>query len=289
MWEYARQYRLQIGSGEDALLIDSLRLVFSITHSNNAKPNNASIKIYNLSRNTVNNILDGVNDRYHHLTLSVGYGDLNATRVLFSGQVTKGSISRSGTDSLLVLTCDDGATDYRNAFINTTLSAGCRHSDILAQCQATMPGVTPGLLGIDNDVALPRGRTCYGMTRHVLNQLAAHHNADWSIQNGSLIFMGNHYVRPGEPILISQQTGMLNAPKVADNGGLEVTCLLRPEIQIGSRVRLDSIIDAYDGDYKVLKIASAGDTHDSQWQSTLTLESGVFTASKAQKTQGTAG
>lgn len=320
MMEFGRQYVLQIGEDDDAIIINNLRIAFSFSHTHDKTSNTGTITIYNLSRNTVNNILKGYKDhRYQQVTLSVGYGDLNDVRLLFKGQLTNtvankagatGQVSNpaasggntsssqsskanssSNVDSTLVLTCDDGGTAPRDAVVNTSLVAGSRHSDIIKVCAATMPGILPGLLGIANDVILPRGRVCYGMTRHLLTQIASHHDADWSIQHGYLMLLQCDYVRPDPAIVLSQMTGMIGAPKKVKDG-YEVTCLLRPEIMIGSLVRLDSMNDSYDGEYKVVGIKSDGDTHSALWKSTVELKNvsttnnGKFLPASSPKAKG---
>ena len=58
----------------------------------------------------------------------------------------------------------------------------------------------------------------------------------WSIQYGSLIFLPKDKVLNDEAVLISQDTGMINAPEQTDDG-LEITCLLNPALQIGGLVK----------------------------------------------------
>jgi hypothetical protein len=93
------------------------------------------------------------------------------------------------------------------------------------------------------------------------------------------MIMACDYVRPGSAVVLNQQTGMIGAPKKSGEDSVSVTCLLRPEITIHSLVRIDSITDSFDGEYKVVDIKSEGDTHTDLWKSTLELkrpESGAF-------------
>jgi hypothetical protein len=75
---------------------------------------------------------------------------------------------------------------------------------------------------------------------------------------------------------------MINGPRVTDNG-LEVSSLLRPEFVVNGLVRIDSIFDEYDGDYKIVAIEDDGDTHGDQWGSRLTCVNGKFKAAKKMK------
>lgn len=319
MREYGRQYVLQIGEDDDALIFNNLRIAFSFSHTHDKTANTGTITIYNLSNDTVNQIVTGKADRYHQVTLSVGYGNLGDVRTLFTGQLTNAvpgksdagaqaaqaaassvsavaskmasagaKTSTAEVDSTLVLTCDDGGVASREAVINTTFAAGSCHSDLVKACASTMTGVLPGLVGVASDLVLARGRVCYGMTRHVLTQIAGHHNADWSIQHGYLMIMACDYVRPGAAVVLNQQTGMIGAPKKSGDS-VTVACLLRPEITIHSLVTIDSINDRFNGDYKVVDIKSEGDTHTDLWKSTLGLklpESGTFIAADKANTAG---
>jgi hypothetical protein len=282
MQQYGRQYILQIGDDAESVQIDNLRVKFSIEHTHDKKPNRANISVYNLNPTHRNQVLAG---KYKKIALSVGYGTLDAVRLLYSGQISKPRVERDDLDFVLSMQCDDGATDYRNSVMNVTLAAGSTHSDVVNQCIQTMPNVSPGVVGIDNDVTLTRGRTCYGMTRQTLSQVSDHHDADWSVQNGRLIILKSDYCQPGEAVLLNQDSGMINSPKATDNG-LEVSCLLRPEIEVGGLIRIDSIVDDYDGDYKVVAIRSSGDTHGDDWTSQITAVNGKFKKAKKMKRKG---
>lgn len=282
MKQYLRYYILQIGNDKESIEISNLRIKFSIRHTHDKTPNKATISIYNLNPSHRNQI---VNKQYSKVALSVGYGSPDNCRLLYSGQITKPKVLRQGLDYTTEIECDDGATDYRNAFMNVTLSAGCTHSDVLDQCLKTMTDVEPGVVGLDGDVTLPRGRVCYGKTHRFLSQICNHHFSEYSIQNGRLIILKADYCQPGEAVVLSQETGMINSPRVTNNG-LEVTCLLNPSIQVGGIIRIDSIVDDYDGDYKVTSMESTGDTHDNDWTNKLTAVNGKFKKAKKMKKRG---
>ncbi|KAA5927328.1 hypothetical protein F3I58_23675 [Pantoea sp. VH_4] len=202
--------------------------------------------------------------------------------MLYAGQITKPAVVREGLDFILELTCDDGATAYRDAFVNVTLAAGSTHEDAIAHCAGEMTGITPGNIGLPADVTFTRAKVCYGPARHVMTQVANHYGADWMIQNGELHVLHPDYCLPGEGALLNESGGMLGSPKPTDRG-LEVSCLLRPEITVGSLVRVESIVADYNGDYKVVAVKSEGDTHASRWGSRLTLVNGKFKQAKKLK------
>lgn len=277
--QYGRQYILTIGNSKESIQINNLRVAFSITHTHDKTPNKATLRVWNLNPSHRHQVTGG---EFKQVALAVGYGSLENCRVLYAGQITKPAVIREGLDFILELTCDDGATAYRDAFVNVTLAAGCTHEDVIAHCAGEMTGITPGNIGLPADVTFTRAKVCYGPARHVMSQVADHHGADWMIQNGELHVLHPDYCLPGEGALLNEASGMLGSPKPTDRG-LEVSCLLRPEITVGSLVRVESIVADYGGDYKAVAVKSDGDTHASRWESRLTLVNGKFKQAKKLK------
>lgn len=281
--QYGRQYILTIGNSKTSIQINNLRVSFSISHTHDKTPNKATIRVWNLNPSHRHQVTSG---EFKQVALAVGYGTLENCRVLYAGQITKSSIVREGLDFILELTCDDGATAYREAFMNVTLAAGSTQEDVISHCAGTMTDVTPGNIGLPGPVTYTRAKVCYGPARHVMTQVAEHHDADWMIQNGELHILHPDYCLPGEGALLNESTGMLGSPKPTDRG-LEVSCLLRPEIIVGSLVRIESIVADYNGDYKVVAVKSEGDTHSSRWESRLTTVNGKFKQAKKLKRRKT--
>ncbi|ARF51978.1 hypothetical protein DSJ_17505 [Pantoea stewartii subsp. stewartii DC283] len=279
MRQFGRQCILTIGNSKESIQINNLRTAFSISHTHDKTPNKATIRIWNLNPSHRHQVTGG---EFKQVSLAVGFGSLENCRVLYAGQITKPAVIREGLDFILELTCDDGATAYRDAFVNVTLAAGSTHEDVIAHCVGQMTGITPGNIGLPGTVTFKRAKVCYGPARHVMTQVADHHGADWMIQNGELHILHPDYCLPGEGVLLNESSGMLGSPKPTDRG-LELSCLLRPEIIVGSLVRIESIVTDYNGDYKVAAVKSEGDTHASRWESRLTLVNGKFKQAKKLK------
>ena len=202
----------------------------------------------------------------------MGYKEL---RQIYSGDITKVRIQRDGLDFVLTLECSDGHVAYTQSRAKTTLKAGATDKQIVEEIQKTMPKVQAGAIDIPNKRQLPRGRVLNGDSREVLNRVARNNNADWSIQDGSLVFLPKDKVLSDEAVLISQDTGMINAPEQTDDG-LEITCLLNPALQIGGLIKLESIIEYFNGEYKVVKLAHSGDGIGGDWHSKMTVVGGKF-------------
>lgn len=269
MKQFGRRWKLDISNEQETLSIEQLRVAFEIDKTINEKPNPAKIQIWNLNRNHINLLLS---QGYNKVALSVGYGEL---RQIYAGDITKTRIQREGLDFVMTLECADGHHAYTQSRATTTLKAGATDKQIVQEIQKTMPKVQTGALDVPNPRQLPRGRVLNGNSRDILTRIARNNGADWSIQDGALIFLPKDKVLNDDAVLISQETGMINAPEQTDDG-LELTCLLNPALQIGGLVKVESILDYFNGEYKIVKLAHAGDGIGGDWHSKMTVVGGKF-------------
>ena len=86
MRQFGRQFQLDIIGKSDTLVINNLRISFDIDKTINEKPNPATIRVWNLNRSHLNQILSGAFDK---VALSVGYQTLTQ---IYSGDITKASV-----------------------------------------------------------------------------------------------------------------------------------------------------------------------------------------------------
>ena len=269
MKQFGRRWKLDISNDQETLSIEQLRVAFEIDKTINEKPNPAKIQVWNLNRDHINQLLS---QDYKKVALSVGYGEL---RQIYAGDITKTRIQREGLNFVLTLECSDGHQAYTQSRAKTTLKAGATDKQIVEELQKTMPKVQTGAIDIPNQRKLPRGRVLNGNSRDILTKIARNNKADWSIQDGSLIFLPKDKVLSDDAVLISQDTGMINAPEQTDEG-LELTCLLNPALQIGGLVKVESIIEYFNGEYKIVKLAHSGDGIGGDWRSKMTVVGGKF-------------
>ncbi|EDJ90218.1 TPA: phage protein [Haemophilus influenzae] len=277
MKQFGRRWKLDISNDQETLSIEQLRVAFEIDKTINEKPNPAKIQVWNLNRDHINQLLS---QDYKKVALLVGYDEL---RQIYVGDITKTRIQRDGLDFVLTLECSDGYKAYTQSRAKTTLKAGATDKQIVEELQKTMPKVQKGAIDIPNQRKLPRGRVLNGNSRDILTKIARNNKADWSIQDGALIFLPKDKVLNDDAVLISQDTGMINAPEQTDEG-LELTCLLNPALQIGGLVKVESIIDYFNGEYKIVKLVHSGDNISGDWHSKMTVVGGKF--QKVEKEKG---
>lgn len=269
MKQFGRRWRLQIGSKTDGVEIDSLRVAFDITKSIDAKPNPGKIDIWNLNREHMNRILSG---EFNQVKLWVGYDTL---RVIYAGDIVKKAVIRDDLDFIISLECGDGHVDYQNSLMAVTLAAGSTDRDAFNAAASAMRNTRAGAVDLPNAWSFPRARALTGNARDVLGRVARNNSADWSVQDGELVMIPAGKVLPGEAVLLSQETGMRGSPEATDNG-LLLQCLCNPALRIGGLVRVQSIIEYFNGDYKIVRLRHVGDGIGGDWISEITVVGGKF-------------
>ncbi len=288
--QWKRAAQVVLGKSGTGLLIERLRMSFEVTKSADKTPNEATIKIYNLTQAHEAQI----KDEFADVMLSAGYE--GALRMLFRGNITGVYKYREGKDRILEIQAGDGDADYRAAVMNETLAAGTTNAQVIDRAVGSFQGVgktQKGYTQVQERTRL-RGKVLSGATRNVLSDLARASGARWSIQDGQLVLVAASGVLPDEAIVINAQTGMVGAPELSDKG-VSIKCLLNPLLKIHGAVKLhnNSIKQQSrpkaaaaakeqqqpkkepmrmdpDGLYKVIELKHKGDNRGSDWVSELT-------------------
>jgi hypothetical protein len=282
MKQFGRRFSLIVGSSSDGIEINNLRIAFEVTKSLDKEPNPAKIRIWNLAPYHRAAIMSG---QWKTVALSVGYEQL---RMIYAGDITKRNVKREDMDLVIEVECGDGAKAFRSARVNMTLPAGTTDGFAAVALAGTMPDTPRGTMAVQRATPSSRPRVYCGNTRDYLSNVAHANNADWSIQDGSLIMLPANATLTGQGPLINESTGMIGMPQAKDEG-LEVQCLCNPEITVGGVVRVESLESTYSGDYKVVAVKHNGDSMEGDWFSTLTCIGGRFQAVAKKTQKGQAG
>lgn len=284
--QYLRTCKL-IVSGNDlnGLDLSALRIKFSVKRSDTMTPNVADIRVYNLDEQTALRI----KKEFTKVVLEAGYQGNSG--VIFQGNIKQVIIGReSATDTFIDIVAGDGDRAYNFAIVNTTIAKGGTQSDqVQAAIGAMAPkGVTAGHLGDLPPNQLPRGKAMYGNARTYLRDAAQTTQHSWSIQDEKVTFVGKKAYLPGERVVLTSKTGMIGTPQQT-NEGVNVKCLLNPNIKIASRIEIDNKSIAQfkinlsvpnspanipapltaDGVYYVLVAEHTGDTRGIEWYTNL--------------------
>jgi hypothetical protein len=285
--QWLRRYQLIIGSGGNGLSIDnlngqdSLRITFEITKTMKKSPNSATIKIYNLNDNNLNQIQNEFTD----VILSAGYK--NDYGLIFTGSARFINSYWEDGDIITEINCGDGDKAYVGTFVNVTFAAGSTDTQIVNHIVALMNDVEPiqtGTLQLGNAGCL-RGRTFSGPAHRVLDVIARTNGCHWSIQDGTLHMIRADAMLPttNQAFVLSQNTGMMGLGERTDKG-IKATCLLNWKIGINTAVQIDpqwiktqqsksiksgkpqkqNVGLAPQGIYKVYKLRHSGDTQEQE-------------------------
>lgn len=273
------------GRDGDGLDLSELRIKFSVKRSDTMTPNVADIRVYNLDEQTALRI----RKEFTRVILQAGYeGNFG---VIFQGNIKQVILGReSATDTFIDIVAGDGDRAYNFAIVNATLAKGATQADqVKAAVTAMSPkGVTAGHLGEMPTNQLPRGKAMYGNARNYLRETAQTTQSSWSIQDEKVTFVKKKAYLPGERVVLTSKTGMIGTPQQT-NEGVNVKCLLNPNIKIATRIQIDnSSIQRFkinlsvpnsaanipapltaDGVYYVLVVEHSGDTRGVEWYSSL--------------------
>ena len=250
-------------------------IAVNIKKSNKPEPNTASISIDNLSENIRNRISS---KEFNLVKVDVGwYGE--ELKTIFVGSIDKSEHIRSAETATTTtnLECGDGSIQYSESYSKKTLQKGMTDNQIVQEIIKDMPEITKGAMQFPKDRVLPRGKTLLGNSRDELTIIANRNGCDWSIQDGQLVFVPKDKVLPDSyGYLLSQETGMVGSPQKQGDGGLSVQSFLNTSIYINSLVRVKSIINDYNGDYKVTSLEFRLSTRGQDWHQTQSLVGGNF-------------
>lgn len=282
-----------------ALDLSQFRIRFETSSADFESPNPCSIRVYNLSAKTINQ----VRGEFSEVALSAGYGNGNYG-LIFTGQIKQFRVGReSATDTYLDILASDGDIGYNQASIATSLRAGSTPLQALQAAASTVDKVRPGS-ALDTSALLIdaqhtpsiRGQVLFGMSRLVFRRMASHLDAAWSFQDGNIVLTDNTGYREGEVVEVNVATGLIGMPEQTDHG-IKFTCLLNSRIRIGNLVHINNddinqLMQANpmsapvpfnkraglyplaplspDGKFRALVVEHEGDTRGNQWYTHVT-------------------
>lgn len=320
-YQYIRTCSLIVSDDSgNASDLSRLRVVFNITHGIQSTPRLMQARIYNPSPATINKC----KTLYTKATLSVGYAGKSS--VLFEGKIWQTRDGRENpVDTFLDIFATSGEEAFTFSTISTTLPAGWKYTDLQSKLAETMAadniaaGAFPAIEG-----SASRPKVLYGMSRDHARTLGHSTVSVWNIDEGQLVYnriADMAKIDSQRPVIeLSPQTGLIGIP-VQTPDGVQVTCLINPDIKVNAFVRISGVrvldaqadvnisstnggnqIGGYDGTqasilgqsptgtYSVVWVDHRGDTRGNDWYSTLQCYAADVSADQsAVPTSGTTG
>lgn len=218
--------------------LSQMRIRFDVRQGAGMIPNHASIRVYNLSRDTVNTIRGR---EFNRVVLQAGHAH-GSFGEIFRGEIKQYGIGKeSATDSYLDIFAADGDRGYNFGVSSFTFAAGTATvKDVIDRASADM-GMRveyhPNLTGTDKTFG--RSKTAFGMARARVQDAVRSIGATWSIQNGVVKVLPLRAYWPGEAVVITSATGMIGIPTQTAEG-IVVKKLIDPRLRIGALVQINS-------------------------------------------------
>ncbi|CAK9884241.1 MAG: hypothetical protein XXXJIFNMEKO3_00623 [Candidatus Erwinia impunctatus] len=126
------------------------------------------------------------------------------------------------------------------AATTTTLAAGYTVADLY---KANMKGfnahgVTEGITGDMPTTVFPRGRVMFTNSHEVMDNIAQQCKATWQMIDGKVqMIPEKNYIH--DAVVLNADTGLIGMPQQTMNAGVNVRCLINPNIRINGLIHLD--------------------------------------------------
>ncbi len=230
--------------------------------------NTSTINVYNLSEKTRNALWKDINDgdNFKRIELKAGYGKNLAT--IFVGNVQHAFSVRRGTEFITTIQSYDGGYAFANSDVSLSFKSGTLQRNVVKTIVKTLGnfGVTEGAIG-NYPGTIQRGNSYSGNATDLLRDLTG---GGFFIDNGKANCLGESECIDSSIRVIKSSTGLLGSP-VREFTKLHLEMIFYPDINIGDRVRLESITNKnFNGLYKVDAVSHRGVISDTVGGSVVT-------------------
>jgi len=258
-----------IASGS-AIQVTDLAMSFSVKKTLKPEPNTCDLTIYNLSPDH-----RAALEQMQVATVQIEAGYQEGTSVLFVGDLRTGVSTHTGVDYETKLSSGDGEKAIKTARVNVAMKKGTATPAKVLQAVASALGVGSGNLsqavaklqgaGIANNFS--EGVVLSGSAFREMNSICRTCALSWSIQNGKLQILPLGQALQTSAIQIDQNSGMVGAPTIDNDGVLNVKTLLIPDVFPGRLLVLNA--QRLKGNYRIESCKYDGETHGQNWYNTI--------------------
>ncbi len=272
--QFDRQGNLEIFNDSEILLVEKLRIRFTVIKTLLGYPNKGRIEIFNLAESKIQRITQ----RDSVVRLFGGYA--GQTALLFEANVVNYFKTRLSADSIFTLITGSSNTAWEKSAFTKTFEAGIAVDGIITEVANSFSGVTVGTIEINPEWKTKLSPlTLSGSSAQIMNTLSRDYNFDWAIEQNQLNVIPRGFVLVDKPIfVVNPQTGLIGAPTLTELGA-DFRILINPEILPGRRVQMNSntvqlgqaglefrkVRTVADGIYKVMETRLIGDTRGQDW------------------------
>lgn len=262
---WMRHFELQlVDNNGQGIELSDFKVTFTIDWFNISSASRiGTFKIYNLSAETNNRI---TGKEFSKVRLIAGYDgiapevsasnvgtvrNVNAEEVsqsdgrnyglIFSGDIRYTVTGKDNPiDSYVLIQAADTDLAFSTSITSQTLAAGYTVADVNRALMKDFEakGATEGRSPAMPVTVFPRGRVLFGMTRHLMDNVASQCNATWQFVDGQRqMVASDEYVH--DAIVLNSATGLIGMPQQTIGNGVNVRALINPNIRVNGLIQLD--------------------------------------------------
>ena len=244
--------------GAPGVRVRDLRVTFEIKKTSTSAPNEATLEVYNLSKQN----RTAIDAKGQGVVLKAGYLDVSGT--LLVGDVRRVEHARQAPDIITRIEVRDGGQALYGSEFARSYGATSSRVAVVRDLVSTLTGVSLGMVsasGLSGNVG--RRLALSGLSRVCLDKVCRAWGVEFSVQDGVAQFLDPTGTRGGGSVAIklSPTSGLIGSPAKTQRG-CTFTSLLRADMLPGSYVII-SDTELGDGNYRVQSLVQKGDTHGS--------------------------
>jgi hypothetical protein len=276
---FGRAFRLIVGTTEiDAragALDNGLRVAFAINRDEKRTPNNAEIRVWNMSPDDRAKLA-----KASSISVSLEAGYVDDVGQIFLGDLRSARSHKEPNGDIVTTICGgDGETAIRTARISRTFSAGTPVATVLKALASALgcePGNSAAAAARLGAARLSKARTLSGLCYDELEAFCRTQGLRWSVQDSALqIREEGEPVQPTTGPLLRNDSGLVGELEVERNAtvsrsgkkkGTVVSgsCLLRADLIPGVAFRVESE-PTFSGALIATQTLHRGDSATSEW------------------------
>lgn len=212
-----------------------LDLSFSVNFDTGSDANVGNIKVYNLSRKSINLL-----KKDKILKIKAGYKeDLGE---IFSGVISSVTTKWENSDKVTEIVIGDHSKDWLKATINTTWRTEIKASQVIKDIADKLP-FEIGKIEIEKDKLYPKGKTFSKTCKAALEELAKDLDLKLHVNKGKIYLLSKHKGTE-QVIVLNKDTGLISSPQDVSKNNEEnrykLKALLNYRIETDSILKIES-------------------------------------------------
>lgn len=255
-------------------LVNGFDVEFDVTKDLGGKPNTASLNIFNLNADHRKSLTAKVASKTKRARVRLDAGYKDQVCRIFEGDVRHLWHERAGADIVTHCETGDGERYVSSARIFRSWAPGTPVEVVIKDVASSLGAGTGNLSTAVAGAVLKgwgptytQGASVAGKTVDVLNRLTKSVGLEWSIQDGTLQFLGTGASLQGTSVLVTDGTGLVGVPSVDHTGKnvgmVQFKTLMIPDVFPGRKIRLES--EEVQGDFRVVKAKYTGAIRSEEW------------------------